>query len=196
MAATNNTAYPFPGYNFCLYIDALKIGFRSVSGLTLKKDAYTAFHEGGTNFGLSILREEKKEPCRMTLSKGVGSYNPAKSMSKITVLILMVMDEYHKPVHAYYFSNAYVEQVTVSDLDAESSQTMIDSITIIYDSATEIDLSGRTGISAYREQLSAAAAENSGTSEANIERIRQHNEEIRRKRSEAASEAEAAPIER
>lgn len=195
MAATNYAgAYPFPGYNFCLFIDAMKIGFRSVSGLTLKKDAYSAFHEGGANFGVSIFREEKKEPCRMTLSKGVGSFNPAKSMAKISVLILMVMDEEHKPVHAYFFNNAYVEQVSVSELDAGNSQTLFDSVTIIYDSATEIDLSGRTSFTSFMKRTS-LPAENSGVSESNIARIRQHNEEIRRKRGENNS-APADSIER
>ncbi len=189
-----DSAYPFPGYNFCVYLDALKIGFRSVSGLTIKKDSYTAFHEGGDNFSLALHREERKEPNRLVLSKGVGAFNPAKSISKVAVLLLVVHDEHHTPIHAYYFTGAYVEQVVVSDLDAEQSRVLIDTATIIYDSATEVDLSGRTGFSAYLK--SSGGQDNSAVTSASVERIRRHNEEIRKNRAERQDSGAKAPIER
>ncbi len=200
MAVTDNlsnavfgSAYPFPGYNFCVVIDTVKLGFRSVSGLTLKKDSYTPFHEGGENFSLAIHREEKKEPSRLVLTKGVGSFNPTKDMSKVSVLLLLVLDEHHLPVHAYYFTNAFVEQITVSDFDAAESRVMIDTTTIIYDSATEIDLSGRTSRSAYKRQNAAqalAALADIGTQ--TTERIREHNRKIKEERQKKASSGGAA----
>ncbi len=190
-----DNAYPFPGYNFCVYMDALKTGFRSVSGLTLKKDSYTAFHEGGDNFSIAVHREEKKEPNRLVLSKGVGTFNPAKFISKVAVLLLVVHDEHHQPIHAYFFTGAYVEQVVVSDFDAEQSRVLIDTATIIYDSATEVDISGRTGVSAYLKS-SGAGEDDSAVTSASVERIRQHNEEIRKKRAEQHDSGTKAPIER
>lgn len=195
--AAFGSAYPFPGYNFCVVIDTVKLGFRSVSGLTLKKDAYAPFHEGGDNFSLAIHREEKKEPSRLILSKGVGSFNPSKDMSKVSVLLLLVLDEHHIPIHAYYFTNAFVEQVTVSDFDAAESRVMIDTTTIIYDSATEIDLSGRTGRGAYLKQVAAqakAALIDPGAE--TTERIREHNRKIKEERQKKASAAGGAAIER
>ena len=193
MASIN--AYPFPGYNFCVYMDAVKIGFQSVSGLTLKKDSYAAFHEGGSNFSIEMHREEKKEPNRLVLSKGLGFFNPSKSLSKIAVLLLVVHDERHKPIHAYYFTNAYVEQVTVSEFDAEQSRALIDTTTIIYDSAIEVDLSRIMDAAAYLNRSSSAQEEGTAANPT-VERIRKHNEEVREKLGSKNEVTADAPIER
>lgn len=190
------SSYPFPGYNFCVVIDSVKLGFKSVSGLTLKKYSYTPFHEGGENFEISIHREERKDPNRLVLSKGLGSYNPSKKISKINVLLLLVLDEHHLPLHAYYFTKPFVEQVTVSDFDAQEARAIIDTTTILYDSACEVDLSGKLGYGSYLKQIAAAAASLLSDSGADaVKRIREHNQKVKEDRQNKAS-AGGSAIER
>jgi len=174
------SAYPYSGYNFCVVLDGFKLGFKSVSGLTLRNENYSAFHEGGKNLTVAVHRGEKKELNHLTLKKGLGFFNPSKLMSKIHVMILMVFDSGKTLRHAYVFSPGYVESVSVSDFNAQESTLLIDTTVIAYDYAVEIDLTGRTTPAAYAMSLAQRLMEQSAIESETAEtvrRIREHNEQ-------------------
>lgn len=175
------SSYPYPGYNFCMFLDGLKIGFKTVSGLTLKKENYTPYHEGGDNFFVGIHRNSKSDANRLTLTKGLGFFNPSKLMSKVNVMLMVVFDNSGKPIHAYAFSPGYIESVTVSDFNAQESSVIIDTTVIMYDFAVEIDLTGRTTMAAYVAKtisdVTSASDREQRTSET-VARIAKHNAEV------------------
>ncbi len=183
------SAYPYSGYNFCVVLDGFKLGFKSVSGLVLRNENYSAFHEGGENLTVAVHRGEKNELNHLTLKKGLGFFNPSKLMSKIHVMILMVFDGSKKLSHAYVFSPGYVESVSVSEFNAQESTLLIDTTVIAYDYAVEVDLTGRTTIAAYTmsiaQRLIEQSAIESETAET-VRRIREHNEQARLTKGEKA----------
>ncbi|MGN0596252.1 MAG: hypothetical protein ACI4J1_02850 [Ruminiclostridium sp.] len=192
------SAYPYSGYNFCMILDGFKLGFKSVSGLTLKKDNYIAHHEGGYNMTVGIHRAEKREINHLTLTKGLGFFNPSKLMSKIHVMMLLVFGEDRKLLHAYVFSPGFVESVSVSDFDAQESRLLIDTTVIAYDFAVEIDLTGRTTPIAYAMSIAARIAEQSAAetaSENTVKKIREHNESVKKHKESAADANTKPPVE-
>lgn len=192
------SAYPYSGYNFCMVLDGFKLGFKSVSGLTLKKENYSAYHEGGDNLTVAVHRGEKRELNHLTLTKGLGFFNPSKLMSKINVMILMVFGDDGSLLHAYVFSPGYVESVSVSDFDAQESKLLIDTTVIAYDFAVEIDLTGRTTPVAYAASIAARYAEQAAAesaTRANIEKIKEHNKKIAEQKQSAAKSGSAPPVE-
>ncbi len=182
-----NGNYPYPGYNFCMFLDGYKIGFKSVSGLTLKNDSYAPFHESGSNFELEVHRNAKTELNRLTLTKGVGTFNPSKIMSKINVMLMLVYSESGQPVRGYAFSAGYVESVTVSEFDAQDSRVIIDTTVILYDRAAEVDLTGSSSVEAYALQQTNLAVEKSFRqlqNAANAAKISEHNAKVKAKLKE------------
>lgn len=192
------SAYPYSGYNFCMVLDGFKLGFKSVSGLTLKKENYSAFHEGGNNLTVAVHRGEKRDLNHLTLTKGLGFFNPSKLMSKIHVMILMVFGDDGSLLHAYVFSPGYVESVSVSDFDAQESKLLIDTTVIAYDYAVEIDLTGRTTPVAYAMSIAARISERyeaASAAEANVKKVKEHNEKVRQQKKSAAQAGSAPPVE-
>lgn len=191
------SAYPFSGYNFCVVLDGFKLGFQTVSGLTLRNESYTAFHESGHNLTVAVHRQEKKELNHLTLTKGLGFFNPSKLLSKIHVMILMVFSEGGTLQHAYVFSPGYVEKVSVSDFNAQESRLLIDTTVIAYDFAVEIDLTGRTTPVAYAMNIAARIEEKSQaerTAEANVRKIEEYNKQVKLRQKQESSSS-APPIE-
>lgn len=139
--------YPFPGYNFCMYFDDVRVGFKSISGLTVKKNNFQAYQEGGNNAFLEVQLNRKTELNRLTLTKGVGYFNPAKIKSKINMMLLLVFDTNNELLVGYAFSPGYVESITVSDFDAVDSKVMLDTTVILYDYVEEVNFSDRVYIS-------------------------------------------------
>lgn len=176
-------SYPYPGYNFCMFLDGVKIGFKSISGLTLTKDKFEPFHEGGDNNNIHIHRDSRTDANRLVLTKGLGFFNPAKFLPKIHVMLLLVYDaDMKKPIHAYAFSPGYVENISVSDFNATESSVIIDTIEILYDFAIEIDLTGRTTPVMYAQMMAAEAEEAAYSLDRQnrtVSEIARHNAEVR-----------------
>ncbi len=192
------SAYPYPGYNFRVVLDGYSLGFKSVSGLTLRNENYSAFHEGGENLTVAVHRGEKSELNHLTLKKGLGFFNPSKLMSKINVMILMVFDEGKKLSHAYVFSPGYVESVSVSDFDAQDNALLIDTTVIAYDFAVEVDMTGRTTPDAFKRFLRQRLEEQTAAETAaadTIRRIKEHNARARLLKKEKQAASPASPIE-
>lgn len=191
--------HPYPGYNFCMFLDGVKIGCKSISGLTLTKDNFEAFHEGGYNNNVSIHRDSRKEANRLVLQKGLGFFNPAKFLPKIHVMLLLVYDaDAKKPIHAYAFSPGYVESISVSEFNATESSVIIDTIEILYDFAIEIDLTGRTTPIMYMQQLAAEAEEEAYSLEQQsrtVDSIREHNAAVRAAKKSAAGAEDSGDTE-
>lgn len=192
------SAYPYSGYNFCMILDGFKLGFKSVSGLTLKKENYVAHHEGGYNMTVGIHRAEKRDINHLTLTKGLGFFNPSKLMSKIHVMMLLVFGDDASLLHAYVFSPGYVESVSVSDFDAQESRLLIDTTVIAYDFAVEIDLTGRTTPVAYAMSIAARIAEQSAAENAAddaVKKIKEHNQKVKEQKESRIKADNAPPVE-
>ncbi len=177
----NGKSYPFRGYNFCVFMDMYKIGFKTISGLTLRNDSYVAFHEGGQNFSVDLHRDRRNDINHLTLTKGLGSFNPSKKMSTVGVFLLVVFNDFGIPLNAYSLSCARIESVTVSDFDALTSQCIIDTTVIAYDQATEIDLACVNTLAGYGLQTAAEIAEIAAkavTTAKNVADIAAHNAKV------------------
>ncbi len=174
-----------------MFLDDLKIGFQSVSGLVLKKEKYDPFHESGENFELAVHRGSKTELNRLTLTKGVGAFNPSKLMSKINVMLMLVYDSAGIPVRGYAFSAGYVESVSVSDFNAEQSRVLIDTTVILYDWAVEVDLIGASSAELYAIMSAQKAFEKSRISlisGVNAAKIAAHNAAVKEKKQKQLDE--------
>lgn len=130
-----------------MYFDDVRVGFKSISGLTVKKNNFQAYQEGGNNAFLEVQLNRKTELNRLTLTKGVGYFNPAKIKSKINMMLLLVFDTNNELLVGYAFSPGYVESITVSDFDAVDSKVMLDTTVILYDYVEEVNFSDRVYIS-------------------------------------------------
>lgn len=172
--------YPYSGYNFCMILDGYKIGFQKASGITLRNDNYYPYHEGGFNQSVSIFRNENKDYNELVLEKGVGFFNPTKLQTSFGVMLLVAYNARHEVARVYGFSGGIVSKITVSEFDASTSKVQIDTTSILYDSAFEIELDGNQK-DRYMAEKGAGQTQAAMTGEAglmSIQRIKSHNEKI------------------
>lgn len=142
MAITHQ--YPPVGFHFKVEFDISGIGdsdffFRDVSGLSMELEEET-LNEGGEN------RFSHKFPVRgrfpdLVLKRGLlidstlrtwceeAIYN--LSIEPATIWVTVLNDQ-HEPLQVYTFVNAWPKKWNVSDLNAESSELLIESLELAY----------------------------------------------------------------
>ena len=136
--------YPLTSERFVVSIASNIIGFSKVSGIKLKSQEIQVKNEGGSDIPL-FLPEQRKKLNTLTLEKGVLWSEKKKDGQKDLIslagkslwdLIIMVYGKDRNVKRAYC---ALVKEITLSDLNAASPNTLIESMIIAYDLLRPLD---------------------------------------------------------
>lgn len=136
--------YPPRSFHFLVsFLDvgdsAKDIGFQSVSGLNVSMDLET-YREGGENRFVHQL-PVKSNYSDLTLKRGIvldstlikWCTDTFESMIvKPTDLVISVLNDDHEPLLSWNVKHAWPKKWTVSDLNAESSELVIESMELTY----------------------------------------------------------------
>lgn len=136
--------YPPVGFHFRVEFDlpeagANEIRFRDVAGLSMELEEET-YVEGGEN------RFTQKLPVRarygdLSLKRGLLTSSVIRKwcetaiqdldIQPVTVWVTL-LNEAHEPLQTYTFINAWPKKWTITDLNAESSEIVIESLDLAY----------------------------------------------------------------
>jgi phage tail-like protein len=136
--------YPPVGFHFRVEFDLSDAGdsdirFRDVSGLSMELEEET-HNEGGEN------RFIHKFPGRarygdLVLKRGLLTGSAVRAWCEAaiqdldiqpTTVWVTILDEAHEPLQTYTFINAWPKKWSVSDLNAESSELVVESLELAY----------------------------------------------------------------
>jgi phage tail-like protein len=137
-------AYPPRSFHFLVsFLDvgdsAKDIGFQSVSGLNVSMDT-ESYREGGENRFVHQL-PVKANYSDLTLKRGIvldselikWCTDVFESMIiKPTDMVISLLNEEHEPLLSWNVKHAWPKKWTVSDLNAESSELVIESMELTY----------------------------------------------------------------
>lgn len=125
------------GFRFSVTVGAIIMGFKSVSGITRKIEAFT-YQEGGVNDYVHAFAKPVSSEGVLTLEKGVytGIYNPFYIVGEPLglPLVLIVNSLTGIPAKTYTFENCMVKSWSVSEFDALRNEVLIDKFEVIYGS--------------------------------------------------------------
>lgn len=124
------------GFNFCVNIAAVSMGFKSVSGISRKIEIYT-YCEGGINDRVHIFPKPASSENVLTLEKGAaaGVYNPFYMVGEpLEVPVILTVLSGIIPAKTYTFTDCIVKSWSVSGMDAMSSSLLIDRFEVVYGS--------------------------------------------------------------
>ncbi len=136
--------YPPVGFHFRVEFGVDGAGendtrFREVSGLSMEMEEET-YNEGGEN------RFVRKFPVRarypdLVLKRGLLTNSAVSKwcaaaiqdldIQPVTVWVTVLNDE-HEPLQTYTFANAWPKKWAISDLNAESSEIIVESLELAY----------------------------------------------------------------
>jgi phage tail-like protein len=136
--------YPPVGFHFRVEFDLPKAGdqdirFRDVAGLSMEMEEET-YTEGGEN------RFSLKFPVRarypdLVLKRGLLTGSAVREwceaaiqnldIKPVTVWVTILNDK-HEPLQTYTFIKAWPKKWTISDLNAESSEIVVESLELAY----------------------------------------------------------------
>ncbi len=136
--------YPPVGFHFRVEFDLPDAGesdirFRDVSGLSMELEEET-LNEGGEN------RFIRKFPVRgrypdLVLKRGLLTDSAIRKWCEAAIQELDIepatvwvtlLNEKHEPLQTYTFINAWPKKWTISDLNAESSEIVVETLELAY----------------------------------------------------------------
>ena len=137
-------SYPPRSFHFLVSFldvgDSVKdVGFQSVSGLNVSMDLET-YREGGENRFVHQL-PVKSNYSDLTLKRGIvldsglikWCTDTFESMIiRPTDMVVSVLNDDHEPLLSWNIKHAWPKKWTVSDLNAESSELVIESMELTY----------------------------------------------------------------
>lgn len=129
----NLSEYPVIGNKYYVILGTFITSFSKVSGIVLKSSQLTAINEGGSNKPY-IMRDIKKDFNTMTFEKGYGTLDVMDMINKITALTVLIKGNSGEITGVYYTDRAVVQKIELSQLEANTSQPLIQSMTIAYNS--------------------------------------------------------------
>ena len=135
----NKSGYPTPSSRYLVITNNSILGFSRISGLSLKSSNVLVLNEGGTDRPY-LVSQPQKEYNIMTLEKGFGTYELMRAMAKMKFLMIIIRDHNGSLKGAYYFKDAVIKDIKLSDLEAKSSEVLIQTMTIAYHSLKRQDL--------------------------------------------------------
>jgi phage tail-like protein len=136
--------YPPVGFHFRVEFDLAKAGdndirFRDVAGLSMEMEEET-YNEGGENRFIQKLPVRARYPD-LVLKRGLLVNSAVREwceaaiqnldIQPITVWVT-ILNEKHEPLQTYTFINAWPKKWTISDLNAESSEILVESLELAY----------------------------------------------------------------
>ena len=135
----NKSSYPTPSSRYLVITNNSILGFSRISGLSLKSSNVLVLNEGGTDRPY-LVSQPQKDYNTMTLEKGFGTYELMRAMAKMKFLMIIIRDYNGSLKGAYYFKDAVIKDIKLSDLEAKSSEVLIQTMTIAYHSLKRQDL--------------------------------------------------------
>lgn len=134
---------------FIVTIGPLLTSFAKVSGISKSID-YETKEEGGRNDFVHLIRKNPTVQSNvLRLEKGVGRFNPlvlsANGMIKLGVRIplpgtIIVLNSNYDISKVYGFEDITIVKWEISDLDAQSSEVLLDKVELIHSGLTLIGI--------------------------------------------------------
>lgn len=134
----NLSSYPVTASRYLVITNTSILGFSRITGLMLRSSDILAINEGGTERPY-LVRQTQSSYNTLTLEKGFGTYEVMRAMAKMNYLLIIIRDHSGYMKGAYYLDDAIIKDVSLSELDAKSSNVLIQSMTIAYHSLKRQD---------------------------------------------------------
>ncbi|TAA48437.1 phage tail protein [Corallincola spongiicola] len=139
----SGVGYPMVGFHFrvefALSSASYDMQFRDVSGLSMELDEESVT-EGGENRFIQRLPKRAKYPD-LVLKRGMLQDSELREWCRaaiqemdiqpVTVWVIL-LNEQHEPLQTYTFINAWPKRWQLSDLNAESSAVVIETLELAY----------------------------------------------------------------
>jgi phage tail-like protein len=136
--------FPPVGFHFRVEFDLPGAGdndsrFRDVTGLSMEVEE-ESYNEGGENRFVRKFPGRARYPD-LVLKRGLLINSAVRAwceaaiqnldIQPVTVWVT-ILNEQHQPLQTYTFINAWPKKWTVSDLNAESSEILVESLELVY----------------------------------------------------------------
>lgn len=147
------SSMPFSGFHFTVNFElmpqfSIDTQFQSVSGLTTTMEMESIAEGGQNKFKISLPKGNDFDD--LVLKRGVTNdfsglrlwvNNALQSFVFVPAnLIVMLLNEEHLPVKAWYVSKAIPKSLAISDFDAEENSMVIETLTLDYQFFNEIPI--------------------------------------------------------
>lgn len=131
------------GYKFYVFVNELSFAFNKVSEMERTYE-YLPLQEGGINSQLRLLRKPVSQPSTMTFQEG-GMATTEKKIKEVfnstpkEILVLLCSSQ-GKIQQAIAVHNAVLSKIKVSELDAQSSQLVVNTLEVMYTGVTRLPM--------------------------------------------------------
>lgn len=140
----NLEEYPVLGMNYFIVLGSSILSFSKISGLHLYGANIKPVLEGG-RFEPYMVEESMEELHTMTLEKGVGTIDMLNVIKRANFMILIIKNADNSLRTAYYTNTIMVKDIKLTDLEAQSSRVLIQSMSIAYTHLKRFELLNRMG---------------------------------------------------
>lgn len=127
----NFSEYPTNSNSYFVALGSFLTSFSKVSGIVLKSSSLISINEGGNNKPF-ILKDVKKEFNTITFEKGYGTMDIMNLIDKINMMTIIIRGNDKSIKGIYYTDRAMVSSITLSDLNANSSEPLIQTMNVAY----------------------------------------------------------------
>lgn len=128
--------YPLLSYQYDVILGGYLTSFSKITGIVLQSSEVVAVNEGGRNQPY-LFRDSKKNFHTMVLEKGYGTVNLINFYDKVTDVTIILRNQQGNIVQAYSTSYAVVQEIKFSDLNASTTEVLIQSMSIAYTTLSE-----------------------------------------------------------
>lgn len=136
--------YPPVAFHFLVNFDlkdtgAQEVAFQEVSGISAELEMET-YKEGGENRFVHKLPNRTNYPD-LVLKRGLLVNSAIRKWIELAIynleiqpidVVVKILNEEHEPLQSYAFVNAYPKKWSISDLNAQSSSLVIESMELSY----------------------------------------------------------------
>lgn len=139
--------YPLTKFHFQVEWGGTRISATEISGLSSEIEV-VEYRDGSSKDSTRTLMPGLKKPNRITLKRGVvkGDNDYFKWLSTVNMdkvekrdLIIKLLDESHEPVMVWKLINAFPVKLEWSDLKALTSEIVMESLDVVFESMTVIN---------------------------------------------------------
>ena len=123
--------YPLVAYQYDVILGGYLTSFSKITGLVLQSAEVMAINEGGRNQPY-LFRDSKKKLQTMVLEKGYGTLNLIDICDKVTDVTIILRNQKGEIMQAYSTGYAVVQEIKFSELNACSTQVLIQYMSIAY----------------------------------------------------------------
>lgn len=139
---------PVTSHNFCVFVDALRVGFSKISSIEIGIET-EPLSEGGENGFVRSLTKPCSAEKVLVMERGVCTSSASMPEnfirmalfsvgSHFALVIVMAMDQQGLPRSIYAARNCVLRKRRFSDLDAMSNTVLIESLEFVYETLTEV----------------------------------------------------------